>query len=182
MANKNLEERLRGVVEIIGNKLKEREMDSKSFPLAVLSALKDGEILYAEGFPEVKEPLNYLSSLLRMKMNIRTSPGILRDYVCSSDTILSEDAQKDVTRYGELCRDVHSYLKRRVGDKRMRADEFKKIVSKYIVDTSRGNIRVTQLVDRMAAAYEKEFNVVHEPLLKLGDYRMDEIEKALGSI
>ncbi len=182
MTNKNLEERLCGVVEIISNKLKGGEMDSKSFSFNVLSALKDKEILYAEGFPEVRESLNYFSSLLKIKLNLRISPGIMRDYVYSSDTILSDNAQKDITKYGEMCRDIHSYLKRRVGDKRVRVDEFKKIVNKYIVDTSRSNVRVTKLVDRIAATYEKEFNVIHEPLLKLGDYRIEEIERALGSI
>lgn len=177
---------LKGKLEIIlsniSKKLSEKEVFQADYYNLVYSELKAQDIVSGNRYTEA-ENTGYFAAILNRKLSVVDSTGLMEDYCSLKNTILSENAKKDIEDFQNLKTDIGNHLKEKIGTEPVNEKYFRDTIKDYLaLKLPKSEIfRKASLLGCFYATFFSNFNIV-QPKRYVGGYAHENIEKVLKTI
>lgn len=174
--------KLENILANISKTLSEKEVSQTDYYGLIYTELKAQDIVSGSRYNEA-ENTGFFTAILDRKLSLVFSTGLKQDYKSLKNTILSENARKDIEDFQNLKTEVGNHLKEQIGTEQITERYFKDTIKNYLSSklSKFEPFRKASLSGCFYATFYSNFNIVR-PKRYAGKYEHENIEKVLKSI
>jgi hypothetical protein len=177
-----LTDKLKAVLDKVSARLAESEIVAGEFGYFLFEQLKEQGIVsgtYGQNVIDV----GAFEYLIGYKLRTHTLGGMNQDYIATCRTHVSGKMREDLEERELFDRIAIDYLREQFEGKEVTKSELDKAASSYVRERAPrlSAVRQAVLTGTLLSTLEREVKIAREPV-KIGDYRREDIEEALGKI